>query len=373
MMAEIPGPMTYEASGVNYGDLDPFKRAAQEQGRTTAGHLAAYHGMREVPESRGESAYVWDRGDEYGAMVTEGLGTKNLIADAYREEVGPTYYDAIAQDTAAMILNDLTVVGARPEVVTMHLSVGESSWFHDTQRAEDLARGFARACDLAMATWGGGETPTLRGIIVPGASELSGSAFGSIRNGREPILGKDIAPGDAIVVIKSSGMHANGATLARDVANVLDVSGYKTKLSDGREFGAALLTPTTIYAPAVETMQQAGLDIHYMSNITGHGWRKIMRATKPLSYHIEELPIPQDEFRLIQEISGNDDKEMYGNLNMGGGYAIYLPANQALDCIQLLNDIGFEAIYAGEVAEGDKAVHLEPLGITYHENELEVR
>ena len=98
--------MTYAGSGVDYGALDPFKRRAQLAGRSTAGVLRRL-GVSEVEMSRGESAYLVETPDSFLAHVEEGLGTKNLVADAmYRLVPERSFYEHLAQDTVAMIVNE---------------------------------------------------------------------------------------------------------------------------------------------------------------------------------------------------------------------------------------------------------------------------
>ncbi|MDH7571110.1 MAG: AIR synthase related protein, partial [Armatimonadota bacterium] len=169
--------MTYAGAGVDYDLMDPFKRMAQEAARATAGHLQRF-GFHEVAASRGESAYLLETPDAYLAHVEEGLGTKCAVADAMYPLTGRTFYDHIAQDTVAMIVNDLITVGAMPVCVAMHLAVGSSQWFADERRTADLVRGWKHACDLARCAWGGGETPTLKNLVAPDAAVLGGSALG---------------------------------------------------------------------------------------------------------------------------------------------------------------------------------------------------
>ena len=118
--------MTYAGAGVDYDALDPFKRRAQQAGRATADVLQRL-GVAEVAMSRGESAYLVETEGAFLAHVEEGLGTKNLVADAmYRLTGTRSYYDHIAQDTVAMIVNDMVTLGALPLAVAMHLGVGSS-------------------------------------------------------------------------------------------------------------------------------------------------------------------------------------------------------------------------------------------------------
>lgn len=363
--------ITYSQVGVNYEAMDPLKKLAQLRARETAGNLKRFN-MAEVEASRGESAYVWEEEDGYRAFVIEGLGTKNRVADETRKLTGKTYYDAIAQDTVAMIINDLIVVGAQPQVVNAYFAVGSSDWFSDEERSTDLVEGWAKAVNMAGAAWGGGETPTLKGIIEADTIDLAGSAVGIIKPKERLVLGDKLAVGDAIVVIESSGIHANGLTLARAIASKLK-DGYATKLSDGRSYGEALLSPTYIYADLIRDCFEAGIDIHYMVNITGHGWRKLMRANKVLTYRITDIPKPQAEFLLIQEMSGNDDKEMYGNFNMGAGFAVFVEEKDVEAVIESANKNNLKAVSVGYVREGERQVVIEPKNITFKGETLDLR
>ena len=362
---------SYAESGVDYSAMDPIKVLAQKRAAQTAGNLSTFNAS-EIFASRGESAYVWEEADSYRSLVIEGLGTKNLVADAMRAYGDKTYYDQIAQDTIAMVVNDLIVVGALPQVVNAYFAIGDSNWMKDEQRASDLINGWAHACDLSGATWGGGETPTLKGIVNPETIDLGGSAVGIISDKKNLVLGDKLAAGDNIVFIKSSGIHANGLTLARKIGDE-QTEGYATKLSDGRMYGEALLTPTPIYVPIVRALQNERIDVHYMVNITGHGWRKLMRATKDLSYVIDTIPEVPTEFSFIQEKAGISDQEMYGNFNMGAGFAIYVAEPDAQKVVDTATAQGFTALIAGKVEDGPKQVTITPKNITFTGDTLEVR
>lgn len=364
--------MTYKGTGVNYDAMDPFKLRAQSAARETSRNLPL--GFTEFEPSRGESAYLIKMTNGgYLAHVEEGLGTKNLVADAMYSLNGRrrSYYDYIAQDTVAMIVNDLVTLGATPLSVAMHLAVGTSDWFNDEKRAEDLILGWKNACTLARCTWGGGETPTLKGVVVPEAVVLSGSAIGFIRLERRLIVDQ-IQYGDAIVIIESSGIHANGLTLARKIADKLP-EGYLTKLSDGRTYGETLLDPTYIYAGFVEDCLDAGVNIHYAVNVTGHGWRKLMRVPRPFTYVIDRLPAPQPIFDFIQRNGPVDDREMYGNFNMGAGYALYVPFDEVNRVIFYARNNGLRALCAGRIEKGDRKVVVRPKNIEYSGETLAVR
>ena len=239
-----PDALTYEQAGVNYDQVDPIKLLAQQSARATAAQLMQ-HGLSEVAASRGESAYVLDVGPFYLASIVECLGTKILVADAVYRETGKSFYAAIAQDTIAMAVNDLITVGATPLIVQAYWAAGGSDWFADKQRAADLIAGWKAACETSGVSWGGGETPALAGVVEGGTIDLGASCVGLVNPKSRLSLGDNLAPGDAIVLLASSGIHANGVSLARKLTERLS-NGYQTDIGTGQTFGEALLAPTTL-------------------------------------------------------------------------------------------------------------------------------
>ena len=168
--------LTYKQSGVNYETIDYLKRIAQQAGGKTVNNLPENY--KEVTTSRGESAHVVDNGEYYFASVIEGLGTKSLVADEMYRLTGKTYYDSLAYDTVAMIVNDLITVGAKPLTLMAYWAAGSSDWFRDKKRADDLVSGWTKASQDSGAVWGGGETPVLSGIINEEVIDLAGACFG---------------------------------------------------------------------------------------------------------------------------------------------------------------------------------------------------
>lgn len=360
--------ITYSSSGVDYAAIDPLKKLAQLKAIETS----LDSDLKVVNESRGESAFVWEEEDCYKAFVLEDLGTKNLVADEMRKITGKTYYNHLAQDTVAMIVNDLAVVGAKPQVINAYFAAGSSEWFADQQKIKDLTEGWASSCKMAGAVWGGGESPALSGIMYPQAAELAGSAIGIIKPKERLTLGKKLQAGDALLLIESSGIHSNGLTLARAIADKLP-QGYSAKLPDGSSYGEILLTPTYIYVPLVQALLEEGLDIHYMVNITGHGWKKLMRAKADFTYLITQIPPISPIFEFIQEKSGSSDSDMYATFNMGAGFAIFLPADQVEKLQQIAQKNNLKSWHAGSVSEGEKQVVIQPKNITFKSGDLDLR
>ena len=364
--------LSYESSGVRYDQLDAFKRACQRAARTTAG-LLADHGYTEPATTRGESAYLIEAADHYLAHVEEGLGTKNLVADAVYAQTGKCFYREISIDTVATIVNDLVTCGALPISVAMHAAVGDSGWFSDEKRMQGLVDGFAEGCRQAGAVWGGGETPTLRGIVNTDTIVLAGSAVGKISPKNLRITG-DVKEGDAIIFLASSGVQTNGLTLCRQIADHLP-QGYQTPIGDGRTYGEALLAPSVIYVAFVRECQQRGLKLNYVAHVTGHGWRKLMRLEEPFVYEITNVRPEPALFQFLEKSGPISKREMYATFNQGIGFAAYVAPELAASVLAAAKTAGYDAWQAGTVKKegARKAVVIPSLGLAYEGDTLQVR
>src|SRR5437764_6412105 len=190
-----PGGGSYRAAGVDYGALDAGKRLAMAKALSTSALLLA-RGGRALDASRGEPAFVFELGGRALALVVEGLGTKSIIARHVLERHGVNRFADVAYDTVAAIVNDLACVGALPLVVNAYFATGASDWYRDGERAAALLEGWRRACEDAGCAWGGGESPSLPGLVAESDIELAGAAVGAVPPGREPILGAELAAGD---------------------------------------------------------------------------------------------------------------------------------------------------------------------------------
>lgn len=365
-----PG-LDYAAAGVDYGTLDASKILAQRAARATAANLAR-HGAAEIEASRGESAYLFEVGGLLLASITECLGTKTLVADDVRQFSGRSHYDTLAQDTIAMAVNDLVTVGATPVSTHAYWSAGSSAWFADRERIQDLIRGWQAACDVCGMAWGGGETPALGGVVEANRIDLAASCVGIVKGRDRLMLGERLAPGDAIVLLASSGIHANGVSLARKLAERLP-EGYRTRLKNGRTFGEALLDPTVLYAPITEAVFAAGVRPHYAVNVTGHGWRKLMRHPAELRYVIRRVPPVPTVLEFMQAESGMSTRDAYGTFNMGAGFALFVARGDVAATISAAEHAGLAAWHAGDVEAGAKSLVIEPLKIEYAGSDLHLR
>ncbi len=358
--------MTYAGSGVNYSDIDPAKVFAQQFAPGTILGPEKF-GVKPFEQFRGESAYVLRLPDgSFIAHVEEGLGTKVCMADLlYSETEDPIGYEAVGQDTVAMIVNDMITLGIPPVSLQMHLAVGSGAWLKDKVRVESLFKGWFNGAIESGAAWTGGETPVLKDIINPDTAVIAGSAVGYLPRPHSPIKEK-IKAGDAIIVLQSSGVHANGITLIRQIAE---------KQSDGGvELCRKSLIPTRVYVKAVNALHTAGIIPHYAIHITGHGWRKIMRARQPFVYVIDSTPWPIPEiFTMVQELGNVDDKEMWGNYNMGAGFALIVDRKDVDHTLKVCCQAGYVTYMVGHVEDGEKQVIIKPQNLRFEDESMKLR
>jgi len=171
--------------------------------------------------------------------------------------------------------------------------------------------------------------------------------------------------------VASSGLHANGASLARMLASRLP-DGYASELASGETLGEALLAPSLLYAPLVATLLQADAGVTYISHVTGHGLLKLMRPNRPLTYRIRRLPKVPALLEFLVAQAGLDAHAAYSTFNMGAGYAVYCKPHGGEAVVATARQLGLDAVLAGGVEEGPRQVILEPVGVRYGGEELEL-
>jgi phosphoribosylformylglycinamidine cyclo-ligase len=365
------GRSAYSDAGVDYDALDAGKRDALTAALATSPLLAARGGAA-LDASRGEPAFVFQFGGQTLGFVLEGLGTKSVIARAVAEQTGDARgFHAVAYDTVAAIVNDLVCVGALPLVVNAYFATGASEWYADAARHAALIDGWRAACEDAGATWGGGESPSLPGLVHSQEIELAGSSVGVVPEGCSPVLGEALTAGDEIVLVASSGLHANGSSLARHVAGQLP-DGFATALPSGRSFGDALLDPSVVYVKLIAALLAARVPVSYLSHITGHGLLKLMRPARELTYRIAALPPVPEVLRFLAERARMADEEAYRTLNMGSGFAVYTAAGTGAEVVRIAGETGYDALLAGVVEDGPRRVVIEPVGVTYASDEMDL-
>ncbi|HXP93829.1 MAG TPA: phosphoribosylformylglycinamidine cyclo-ligase [Candidatus Binatia bacterium] len=257
-------------------------------------------------------------GDPSRALVgsTDGVGTKILIAARMRR------YDQVGADLVNHCVNDILVASATPLFFLDYLAVGKL----DPEVAAALVSGVHRACrEHAMALLGG-ETAEMPGLYRTEDFDLAGTIVGIVDVASIPDPQR-VVPGDAIVGLPSIGLHTNGYTLARAVI----AEDEWTKPFEGGTYADALLAPHPSYYEAVRAIQQVA-DVKAMAHITGGGLLENVPRTLPANckaiFEQTRWSVPP----IIAELVKRGElalEERYRTLNMGIGYTLIVPLNDA--------------------------------------------
>ena len=316
----------------------------------------------EVLTRFGQYASVLKINDDLAiAISTDGVGSKTIVASTLGR------YDTIGYDCVAMNVNDIICVGARPFAMVDYLGVHTL----DPAITEEILRGLGGAAKEAGIAIPGGELAQLPEVIGsdgkspgdPTAFDLVGTCIGTCHPDKL-VLGQDVAVGDAIIGIASSGIHSNGLTLAR---KALLVEGRR-QLADevdelGRSVGEELLLPTEIYVRAVTALWDEGIATHGLVHITSDGFTNLCRLDARVGYDIDELPEPHPIFKLIQRTAGIEDAEMYRVFNMGVGFVVITPADQVERALERLRQSGYTAQRIGTVDDNVGRVTMRSVGL----------
>lgn len=304
----------------------------------------------------GYFASVVDIGSNMGlAISTDGVGTKIIVAQMMNK------YDTIGIDCIAMNVNDVICVGAKPISMVDYLAVQDPK----PDLLEDLGKGLYEGARIAKISIPGGEVAQLREMIKGEREgygfDLAGTCVGIVPL-EKIIIGQDICEGESVVGLRSSGIHSNGVTLARKVLFEkmrFDVNRYIPEL--GRTLGEELLEPTRIYVPVITEMLEKKLNIKALIHVTGDGFLNLTRVSQNVGYIIDYLPEPQPIFSLIQKHGEIKDEEMFLVFNMGVGFCVVLPNEQADEAVRIAGDFGIDAFKLGHtVRDEEKKVVIKP-------------
>ncbi|QKG91451.1 phosphoribosylformylglycinamidine cyclo-ligase [Halorubrum salinarum] len=285
--------LTYADAGV---DIDASEAA-------TAALIGAVGADTEAEGSGSEYAGLLDIGDRYLALATDGVGTKLLVAEALGD------YSTVGIDCIAMNVNDLVAAGVRPVAFVDYLAVDEP----DERFAEQVGEGLARGAERADMELVGGETAVMPEVVR--GLDLAGTCAGLAA--KDGVFDGRAEPGDALVGWRSSGIHSNGLTLAREAvtrdheyADPCPFDGYET-------LGEALLEPTAIYTDLLDPMRAHG--VRGAAHVTGGGWTNLERLGDH-RYVVEDAFDPQPVFEFVQREGNVSDEEMHRTFNMGTGF-----------------------------------------------------
>ena len=359
-----PRREAYAASGVDIDAGDravELMRAAVESTRRpeVLSGLGGFAGAITIPAGYREPVLV---------SSTDGAGTKTAIAGALGR------YDTIGIDLVAMCADDVVCSGAEPLFFLDYVAVGRL----DPPQAAELVGGVAAGCREAGCALVGGETAEHPGLMDPTAFDLAGCCVGVVE--RERLIdGTAAEPGDAIVGLEASGLHANGYSLVRsliaqwdlDLARPYQEQLHRTLGSDPAAaaiaaepahafatIGEVLLTPTRIYARPIlalrERLADQGQDIRGIAHITGGGLASNVPRALPdeLGARLDPLHWRMPSvMRLMGALGGLADQELRATFNGGIGMVVIVPPEAIGATIASLAADDIPAAVVGEVVQ----------------------
>ena len=285
---------------------------------------------------------------------TDGVGTKLKLALQLNR------HDTIGIDLVAMCVNDLLVCGAEPLFFLDYYATGKL----DVDVAATVVTGIGEGCKLSNCALIGGETAEMPGMYQDDDYDLAGFCVGVVEES-EVITGENVAEGDVLIALASSGAHSNGYSLVRKVIEVsgVDVSTSDEQL-DGQPIQNALMAPTRIYVKAIKALQDTlgSSALHAMSHITGGGLTDNLPRVLPdhLAASIDTNSWQFSELFTWLQTQGNiEQSEMYRTFNCGVGFVIVVPKDKAEATIKTLTDAGENAWQLGEMVkrEADAVVY----------------
>lgn len=280
--------------------------------------------------------------------ATDGVGTKLRLAI----ETGDL--DGVGIDLVAMCVNDLVCQGAEPLFFLDYFATGKLS----TDAAARVIEGIARGCAASGAALIGGETAEMPGMYAPGDFDLAGFAVGAMERGAT--LPAGVAEGDVLLGLASDGVHSNGFSLVRRVAELAGLGWQDAApFADGSTLGAALLTPTRLYVKPVLAALRAG-GVHGLAHITGGGLTENLPRILPdgLGAQVElSAWTPPGVFGWLARAGGVVEAEMLKTFNCGIGMVVVCAAGRAEALAALLSAEGETVTALGQVTAGS--------GVTY--------
>ena len=339
--SNLPG-LSYRDAGVDIdaGDalverIKPLAKKTLREG--VLGGIGGFGALFEVPKRYQEPVLV---------SGTDGVGTKLKLAFEWQR------HDTVGQDLVAMSVNDILVQGAESLFFLDYFACGKLS----VDTAAAVVGGIAKGCELAGCALIGGETAEMPGMYPDGEYDLAGFAVGVVEKSKI-ITGKEIAPGDVVIGVASSGAHSNGYSLIR---KVIERAGAKpTDEMSGKSLGDVVMQPTQIYVKQILEMMKS-VHVKGMAHITGGGLveniprvlpENVQAVLQRDSWKMPEL------FQWVQAKGGVEDDEMHRVFNCGIGMAIVLDVSQAAAAIASLKAQGLQAWQIGDIVERPAGAH----------------
>lgn len=335
MTLSASSPLSYKDAGVDIdaGDalverIKPLAKRTLREGVLSG--LGGFGALFEVPKRYKEPVLV---------SGTDGVGTKLRLAFEW------AVHDTVGIDLVAMSVNDVLVQGAEPLFFLDYFACGKL----DVDTAAAVVGGIAKGCELAGCALIGGETAEMPGMYPAGEYDLAGFCVGAVEKSKI-LTGQNVAEGDVVLGLASSGVHSNGFSLVRKC-----IERAESKLPenlDGQPFRQAVMAPTRIYVKSALNAL-AKHPIKALAHITGGGLLENIPRVLPdgLAAHLKKGSWPQTElFAWLQKTAGIDDHEMNRTFNNGIGMIIVIGADEAAACAATLRESGEQVYEIGRIA-----------------------
>ena len=338
-----PESYTYAKAGVSIAAGNALVKAIGPLAKSTArpgadAELGGFGGFFDL-KAAGYS-------DPLLVAANDGVGTKVKLA------IDHDRHDAIGIDLVAMCVNDLIVQGAEPLFFLDYFATGKL----DNGVAERVVAGIAEGCKIAGCALIGGETAEMPGMYAAGDYDLAGFCVGAVERG-EQLTGDRVAAGDVLLGLASSGVHSNGYSLVRRLAEDLGWRMNRPALFDQeRLLIDILIEPTRIYVKSLLPVVRSGR-LHALAHITGGGLLENVPRVLPAGLHaaIDADAWPQPRLMAFLQGQGNiEPEEMARTFNCGIGMVLVVAADEA-DGVQADLEANGETVFrVGEIVPGER-------------------
>ena len=340
--------MDYKDAGVDVEAGRSFVNQIRQDVESTnrpevLGGLGGFGGYFQMPSGYEQPVLV---------SGTDGVGTKLKIA----QEIDR--HDTVGIDLVAMCVNDILTSGAEPLFFLDYLATGKLN----PQQLAEVVKGIARGCRLSGCALLGGETAEMPGFYQLGEYDLAGFCVGVVEKSKL-LDGSRVQIGDVAIGLASAGLHSNGFSLVR---KIIETGGYSwsdtPEIFNGNTLGAELIKPTQIYVKPILEFLQTDIEVHAMAHITGGGLPenlpRCLAAGQSIEIERGSWSIPA-VFNWLAE-AGIEAEAMFNTFNMGIGFVVIIPAEQAKSALNWFDLQNITAAQIGRVTSGDGNVSFIP-------------
>ncbi len=283
---------------------------------------------------------------------TDGVGTKLKLAFLMDK------HDTVGIDCVAMCVNDVACAGGEPLFFLDYIACGKNY----PEKIATIVSGVADGCKQSGAALIGGETAEMPGFYPEDEYDLAGFAVGIVDK-KDLITGENLAAGDVLIGMASTGVHSNGFSLVRKVfEKELTKEGLNTYYDElGKTLGEALIAPTRIYVKALKNVKEAGVKVKACSHITGGGfYENVPRMLKDGTRAVikkDSYPVPPI-FKMLAEKGQIEEQMMYNTYNMGIGMIVAVDPSDVETAMEAMRKAGDTPYVIGSIENGEKGVTL---------------